>query len=326
MRRINFLVLLLVFSFILSGFTFFKKAPIPVNGVYDLKNKTLTYFDLVSNDIELYANLAELTDSKPDDLTVEIADLDKLVDPLFGRFLFGNNNKKIWFLMGKDTKGFWSEFYIDQNLDYKINTKEKIKTFQTTKTENHGFKIAEAFTLIPASFKVSYKGISKTFEKNLYFFIFTAIYTKNKAEETVVKAVTASFFDGQMKVKIGKEENLVKFRILDFNGNGCYNDYNKDLIYMDLNNDGFFTKKECQTIQEFYSFTDLNKEKRQLHMIILPWPGKFAVIEGSQDFNLLELEPVMEEETAVKTDQNKDSGNTGENSSEDNSNEDDIDV
>ena len=53
----------------------------------------------------MHANLAELTDSKPDDLKIEVADFDKLIDPQFGSFLFGNNNKKIWFLMGKDHKG-----------------------------------------------------------------------------------------------------------------------------------------------------------------------------------------------------------------------------
>ena len=58
------------------------------------------------------------------------------------------------------------------------------------------------------------------------------------------------------------------------------NDYNEDLIYMDLNNDGFFTKNESQTLQEFFTFTDSNKEKGQLHMILLPFPAKLAVTEG----------------------------------------------
>jgi hypothetical protein len=315
MRRIILLIILLVFLLISSGFTFFKKVSVPVNGVYSLKKKTLTYFDLVSKDINLHANLAELIDSKPDDLDIEISDFDKLIDPEFGSFRLGNNNKKIWFLMGRDSKGFWSELYIDQNLDYTIDSKERLKTFQTIETQDQGFKIAEATSLIPILLKVSYKGLTKEFEQNLYFFILTAVYTKNKTSETIVKAVNASFFDGQMKVKIGKDEKLVKYRILDFDANGCYNDYNNDLIYTDLNNDGFFTKNEGQTLQEYFSFTDSNKGKKQLHMILLPFPAKFAVTDDSQDFNLSELEST-EVEPQTNSEENSENVNTDEKSAE----------
>ena len=71
MRKNFFIIVLLFFLPALTGFTFFKQDPVPLTGLYSLKGKTLTYFDLISKDIALHANLAELTDSKPDDLKIE---------------------------------------------------------------------------------------------------------------------------------------------------------------------------------------------------------------------------------------------------------------
>ena len=280
---------LLVLALALSvGFS--SKLPNPTEGTYPVKLKTFTIFDLMDMDssAELYFNTAELTESKPENLQFDF-EYEKMADYKFGAFKFGNNERKVWFVMGKDDQGFWTEYYIDQNLDNRITQKEKIKSFRTEQGSAKGYKTTDVFSLIPIPVRVSYKGQSSEIEKNLFFFILIKSFAKNKNVDTVVQALTASFLEGEVKVA-AKNEFLVKYRILDGDANGCFNDYGKDLILMDLNHDGYFKKNETRKLVEFYDIINREKQKKQLRLIVMPIPAKIAVTEATSDYDRTQLE------------------------------------
>jgi hypothetical protein len=291
MKKISWLLILLFLPVIVNGF-FDKRLPTPLPEVYPVKLRNLTFFDLVSKDLDMLRwNQAELTESKPDGLEVDPGELN-LADVKYGCFKFGNLERKTWFIMGQDSDGYWSEFYIDQNLDQRIEKKEKAKGFQTGQDSIQGLQRMQALSLVPVQVKVAYKGITAEFEKSLYFFIRTGVYQKNNLSDTIVMATTASFMEGEFKVS-GSGSRLVKFRIIDTNGNGCFNDYGTDLLSMDLNHDGYFRKNETSKLAEYPVSSD---KKQRWRLVVPPFPAKIAVVDVIAEIDPATLEPSIAKE------------------------------
>lgn len=292
--RMLFLILFPVIIFpvvvtpVIEGGFFNRRLPVPLPGVYPVKVRNLTYFDLVSKDLDmLRLSQAELTESKPENFEVDLGETD-LTEMKYGCFKFGNLDQKTWFLVGKDTDGYWSDFYIDQNMDQRIEKSERIKGFQTGRDIVRGIDRMQALSLVPVSIKVLFKGARAEFEKNLYFFIRTDGYQKNNLEDTMVTSVTASFLEGEWNVSDGRKTKTVKFRIVDANGNGCFNDFGTDYLMMDLNQDGFFRKKESDKLMEYPVSPD---KKQQYRVVIPPFPAKIAVVNVTDEIDPMALEP-----------------------------------
>lgn len=264
-------------------------------GVYPLKAKTFTIFDSIGKDITLYGQIAELTESKPENLTVDPAI--KIEDPRYGKFTFGNNNRQVWFIMGQDMKGYWTTFYIDQNLDNQITQKEIVKGFVPSESREKKFIRRQAESYIPVPIQISYKGENSEFVKKLFFCLKTEEIEELKAKEykkeITVAAFDFTFLEGEFPVQVDKKIQNCRFRISDTNGNGCFNDFGRDLLYLDLNNDGYFKKDEAFKLVEFMDRTEENK-KTQFRLIVLPYPGKIALLNALEEYNPSDLEPVAD--------------------------------
>jgi hypothetical protein len=273
-------------ALLMMGFT---NAVTPLEGVYDLKLKTLTYFDLITKDVPFQSITAELTESKPTNLDVQV-DLAKLTEPTFGSIRLGNNDQKVWFVMGKGERGYWTEVYLDQNADYHITANEKIKSLQTGDINERKLKRNRAYTMVPIAIKVSYKGVNTQFQKKLYYFFYVDILSNKTESFTIAGVSDASFLDGELKVAIGKDLKLVKVRIFDIDGNGCFNDYGADMIYLDTNYDNLFKKKEGRILTEFFDYNLTPKQTKQYRLLLTPLPAKLAVIDSFQEFDRSKLE------------------------------------
>lgn len=294
------------FIFVLIGSMFFiggcnQKLPASVEGIYSLKLKTLTIFDLGSGEIPILGNIAELTDSKPEFLEVEGIDYEQLSNVKFGSFRLGNNDKKVWFLVVQNAMGYWDNLYIDQNLDYKISKKEAVKSFQTSRQRESGYNVMRAFSLIPIPIRISYKGAVKNYEKNLYFFISTEAKSKKHEHYVNVAAFNASFLEGETRVVMENAEKLYKFMILDADSNGCFNNYGKDLFFINLAGDGAFHKNEGEKLSEYFDSRGLDKKNKQLRMNLLPFSLQLAITEATGEFDLARLEPSNDETSDPKS-------------------------
>lgn len=305
---------ILCLAFLLMGFG--SKAPTPSEGVSAVKLRSFTFFDLmdlVSEKVIYRSNIVELVDSKPDGLEVE-PDLSKVNQYKFGIFKVGNNEQKVWFLLIRDAQNIWSEVYVDQNCDNRIILAEKIRGFQNYEGKYKSYHTNNSFSMIPAPIRVSYKGANSEIQKKLYFFISISTYSNKGDSDTMVEVLSASFLDGEMKVLSGKEFKLVKFRILDANGNGCFNDFGTDLLFIDSNNDGYFKKKEGFVLKEFIDYVGPDKVKKQLRVIIPPLPGKVAIVEAMQEFDSAQLEAVSDpkDEEAAPANENNQAPSSGD--------------
>lgn len=237
-------------------------------------------------------NQGNLIEAKPDELTVA-PELEKLNDIKYGSIKLGNLEKDVWFIMGKDPAGFYSKFYIDQNLDYSITENEKVQDFDTNYGMLKGVLVHSASaTRSPVPVTIAYKSTSgDEIRKEVYFYLWTGIFGKEGDDNTtIVKIYTVSMLQGLMKVMVGKNEKLVKFRLMDANNNGCFNDYQKDVIYMDLNMDGIYSNHESAPLTEYFDLMT-NLGKKQMHFIVLPFPGQVEVTEATQDYDASQLEP-----------------------------------
>lgn len=273
--------------------------PTPVGGIYPLKTKTLTIFDLYSNQYKINYNAAEVVESKPEQLFIGF-DLNKLTEYRFGSFKFGNNNRLTWFVMGKDAQGYWSDLYIDQNNDLKIKENEKVKSFQSGDDKVKGLDRSQSLSLIPVQIRVAYKGMTGEIWKNLYFFIITTVFSKKGASDIMVQAITASFLDGEIKTVSGDTGKKMSFRLIDANGNGCFNDYGTDLIFIDQNSNNYYHGNEGHHLVEFFNFPVSTNQMKQMRIVIPPYPVKMAVIEANQEFDMLDLEAKSDQEEEKK--------------------------
>jgi hypothetical protein len=270
------------------------KFPQVNEGVYTAKIVDIKANEYFANENFIYfPNDATLTDSPPEDLIIdpEIT-LDK---PRYGSFTMGNNNKKIWFMMAQDKNGYWTDFYLDQDLDYNITAAEKIKGLETwdPSTTGDGYKkYAASVTNIPIPITISYKAANdEEILKKLNIYLWASNYYKRGAEDiNLVYFATVSAVEGMFKVTVGKDEKVVKYRIIDSNSNGCFNDYGIDYIYTDSNYDGKFLKKEAQKIMELFDLT-VDKKKKQVRFILPPFPAKLAVVDALTEFDLSQLDP-----------------------------------
>jgi hypothetical protein len=274
------------------------KLPLPLEGVYDVKLRTLTYFDIGSKDFTVGWNYAELTPTKPEGLTVGF-EYEKLQEIRFGYFKFGNNERQTWFLFGKEAAGGNLQMFIDLNGDSELSPKEKLESLQVFEKKSFGQIRREVFSLIPVPIQVSYKGVSTVYEQKIYYFFDIQFLTKKDKTDVFVNALTAGFLDGEMSFSDGKQTRKIKFRIYDNNGNGCFNDYGTDLLYVDVNNDEFYKKNEMRSLAEFFELAD--GTGRQLRMVVIPYPAKIAVIGATADLDraTLEFRPEPKEAPAV---------------------------
>lgn len=292
MRKVYSLVVA-AWAFAMMGCFFVKQLPLPLPGIYPIKMKTLTYLDLASKSLnDLGWNTAELTESMPFGLTVAF-DYSKMKNVQFGRFQLGNREQKVWFLMAQDDSGNWSEFYIDQNLDMQLTAKERVKSIQPTGQDRHrGIDRRLELGLIPVSLRIPYKGSNREFEQNLYFFICINTFSKKDLSDIMVGLITASFLEGEFQVASGRSFKTARFRILDANGNGCFNDYGTDLVFIDLNGDGYFEKNERQALKEFFVNAS-GARRRQYEMVVPPFPVKLGVFPTDEEYDPIQLEPSL---------------------------------
>jgi hypothetical protein len=287
MKKISTLFLIGALALVSMGFS--SRMPLPDAGIYDFKMRTLTFFDLMTKEFPLGSNTAEVIEAKPDYLAVQW-DAGKLDNVKYGYFKLGNHDQKTWFGFGKNPTTGKLDFYIDQNGDNRLDNKEKVESLDVVSHKSSGYAIEEYYSLIPAPLTVTYKGYDRVFQKKLYFFFDIQFATKKNSTEIMVGTFTASFLEGEMTVQAGKTKKQMKVRLMDANGNGCFNDYGKDLIYMDINSDDYFRKRESQPITEFYDFPGPNQQKQQLRFVVLPMPAKVAVVEATADFDRAQLE------------------------------------
>ena len=278
-------------AFTMMGCFFVKQLPLPLPGIYPIKTKTLTYLDLASKSLnDLDWNTAELTESRPEGLTVAF-DYSTMKNVQFGRFQLGNREQKVWFLMAQDDANNWSEFYIDQNLDMQITAKERVKSIQSSGQDRYrGIDRQLELGLIPVSLEIPYKGSNREFEQNLYFFIGINTFSKKDLSDIMVGLITASFLEGDFPVTSGRSSKSIRFRILDANGNGCFNDYGTDLVFMDLNGDSYFEKNESQSLKEFF-VNGSGARRRQYEMVVPPFPVKLGVYPTDEEYDSIQLEP-----------------------------------
>jgi hypothetical protein len=268
------------------------KLPFPSQGEYVGKLVNVSAEDFFKADyLRQRVNEAILTDTKPDEISIDPAL--KLDKPKYGSVLFGDNDKRIYFVMAQDKDGYWTDFYIDQNLDYKITLQEKLKNnvkWNPQKT-NDGWDLMESsVTADPLQLTVSYKGSAGEIKKKLSFYLWTKDFTKKGSpEDTVIWFQTVSAFEGLVKVLIGKDEKLVKYRIIDANSTGCFNNYGKNFIYLDMNFDGNFSKNEAVPLYEFFD-QKVDKKTTQMRFIIPACPAKLLIAPAADDLDLSKLE------------------------------------
>ena len=246
-------------------------------------------------------------ETKPESVTVD-PEITAFKGLRYGAIRLGNNEKDVLFVMGKDDHDYYSELYVDQNFDNHITVDERVPNMDTWESKDGNLLIHGTYTY-PKSVPVmvSYKrmdGEELLKRINLYIQI-EYITSKNDNDTYWVGFINVNPMTGSMKftvepyektdssghkTMIERRQKESQFWLVDTNSNGCYNDFQKDHILVDLNEDGKIENSEVQVLNDSY-VVKAKKQKIKMQFLILPCPGKIAVIQENQDFNREELEP-----------------------------------
>lgn len=316
-KKILMVLALVVFSLGMVGAT---ELPLPVEGIYHLKSAKVK-----SKDINKYFKArilrykqAQVMETKPETLTVE-PEITTSKGIRYGSIRLGNNEKDVRFVMGRDDHDYYSELYVDQNFDNHIAIQEKVPKMDTWEDKEDGLVVHSSSThpkSVPVM--VSFKSMAcGEITKKLSFYIQIEYIMKENENDTFwVGFINTSTWEGSMtvtvepheemdsngkKITINRQQKDLMFRLVDTDSNGCYNDYRKDYMMMDLNEDGKFTDDEAQPLLDSF-VVKAKKQKKKLQLLVLPCPGKVAVIEENQDFDLVQLEPESDPLNAPVTD------------------------
>ncbi len=289
MKKYSFFLLLIFVSTMSLGAT---KLPYPIQGEYGGKIVNIPGEDFFKPDFLIQrVNDVLLMDTKPEEIRIDPEI--KLTNPKYGSILLGDNEKQTYFVMTKDNDGYWMDFYLDQNQDYQITATEKLKNLEKwdlQKTNKNWDLMESSITNNSIPILVSYKSSVRELKKKLSFYLWIKNFAhQGKDEQTFVTLATASAFEGFIKIHFGKDEKLVKFRITDANCNGCFNDYGKDLLYLDLNFDGYFSKKEAIPLYEFFD-SKTGKITTQMRFSIPSCPAGIAITPATQSYDSVNLE------------------------------------
>jgi hypothetical protein len=291
LKKILMALILIVFSLGMLGAMDF---PFPVEGIYDLtpaKIKSKEINKYFKAEILKYKQ-AQVVETKPDILKVE-PEITTFKGLQYGSIRLGNNEKDVWFVIRKNDFDYYSELYVDQNFDNNITSQEKVPNLDTWEDKDGSLLIHSSSTY-PKSVPVmvSYKSTAYgEITKKLSFYIHTQYIMKKNGTNTLwIGFINTSALEGTFTVTIDHREKDIRFRLIDTNANGCYNDYKKDNILMDLNEDGKFTEDEAQSLFNYF-VVKVKKQKKQLQLAVMPCPAKVAVIGVNQDFDSTQLEP-----------------------------------
>lgn len=294
MKKLQFIICLGLIGLLVSCT---RKPLQPQEGIYPVKLRTFAYIDLISDEIpENIASLAEVIESQPAQLGVA-PEILQMKDLKFGAFKLGNTDQKTWFVIGEEN-GLWPTIYMDQDQDQYITVKEKIDGFSAQKGRGKkGVEVTQWDSEIPISGLVHFKSETGFIRKQHYFFIFVQQHVYAGKSELLIFLKSASFLDGEIGVWFGEEYKGVKIRIMDGNGNGCFNDYGADILSIDTNFDGYFTKKESRPLNEFFDFAGPDQQPKQLRLVVTAHPSKIAIVDAGQPIDRAQLEAASDSVT-----------------------------
>jgi hypothetical protein len=284
----------------------------PGEGVYDVKAgliKSKSVNKYFKAKILRYKQ-AQLMETKPENLKVDPA-ITKLEGLRYGSIRLGNNEKDVLFAIGKNDHDYYSELFVDQNFDNYIDLNERVPDLDTWEDKEDGLVVHTSSTY-PKSVPVmvSFKSMAcAEITKKLNFYIqIEYIINRNTNDTFWVGFINTTTWEGTMDItvepyeikdsngrttKSNRELKKLKFCLVDTNANGCYNDFGKDHIMVDLNEDGKFSEDEAQPLLDSY-LVKTKKQKKRMQLLVLPCPGKVAVVEENQDFDRAKLEPVAD--------------------------------
>jgi hypothetical protein len=292
MKKVILIVTIIAVPLLLLGAV---EVTFPCPGTYDVQQVTLKFKDIFKKKSITHWKSAHIVESKPTDLTVE-PPIEKIKGIRYASVRLGNNEKDTWLVMGQDDAGYYSEIYLDQNLDNNITTKEKIADIDTFQVEDKGFtiNIGRVYPK-PIPLLVSYKGSKGEIRKKLYFYLQSEIALKKKTDTLFLSFINATALEGKITVKWFGGRNDSRVRLVDANSNGCFNDYNKDCIFMDLNayEKSDANKKSINVLSPLYEYFNIKEKSKikQMRLVVLPYPAKVSVIEATEEFDPVQLEP-----------------------------------
>lgn len=283
MKKVKLVLLILLLCSCLVGFSR-SKPPKLSEGTYDVQRRILARFDLASGEMnDIKSNVAEMFDSFPENINLSFETND-MKESFYGRVLLGNTGQETWFFLGQ--RGEELVVYVDMDGDGEIGKKEQVKSFTSGVIEKKEITNFQFFTAIPIGIDVNFRNEEKTIKHKLFFFISLSLVVKDDLQEVYVSFIDASFFDGKMPIVRRGKTFSVKFRIVDGDSNGCFNDYGRDILYVDVNGDGYYVNKECWPLSEYF----FNNDNKQIRFVVTPQPKKLLITQPEATVNRSELE------------------------------------
>lgn len=261
-------------------------------GVYQLEERTTwsslpqTAFKLVKDDMASVA---------PKDYAVAER-LKKGGKTVFASFPLGNANQRVQYLALLDEKSKWQGLFVDINRDRVFDEQDQVLLSFEENVRGSRLKYTAEPLLIPVDYKTS---AGRIIQKSLRVEIYLFSNPDSGFVETMHRVT--SWFEGE--VRFAPEKGLeypVRLALVDLNGDGNFNNFSQDAIYLDLNYNGVFEKNERASFSSLFELGEKNRQKIQYRNYVFQWPYRFAVVPVSEWESASFYEPAGDRETLIK--------------------------
>lgn len=262
-------------------------------GVYQLSPRT-TWSSLPASAFKLVKD--DISSAEPKDLKAapQIKAGQKAV---YASFTLGNAGQKVNYLAILDEKAKWQSLYVDVNGDNCFDEQDRVDLSFEEQVRGNRLK----YTIEPVVIPVSYKNSAgRIIRKKLQVDIYLFYNPNNSLVETMHRVVTWFEGEGRFSPKKGLEYP-VRFALVDLNGDGNFNNFSEDAVYIDLNYDGVFGQRERVTFRSLFDLQTATGENKQYRQYVFPWPYRLAIVPVAEWESSSFYDPVDDAEFPVET-------------------------
>lgn len=203
-------------------------------------------------------------------------DLSNAKKTIYGSFELGNLRQNVYYAATINKKDEIDGLYVDLNRDGVIDTQDRVllyipqeyKDGTRERTTNDSMKIL-----------VDYRTSGGVIVHKYISFKLLIQWQPQRGAAHTAHVVT-SWFLGEARFMDGKNELPVKIAVIDGDGDGIFNDFNKDkdLVVADVNYDGQFEKNEIAAFNSLFELKSEDHQKIQYRNYIFAWPYRLAII------------------------------------------------
>lgn len=265
-------------------------------GVYTLTPET--EWDKFKNDNRYYSRIP-LFAGKPDRLRADLPEKEAAA-ATYGFLRLGTGESGVYVVFGRAESDCVDFLYVDANNNLSIEPGERVEIKKNSPFVANAQELQWSESAKPVLCDVSYRRANGTFVTMPVAVEFNFLRQAPQSRRGDAAGtpqyldfyLVDTWFSGTVSFQSGKNSVDLPIALIDGNDNGIFNEYGRDQVLIDTNNDGYFDlAKEMFALNEFELVKTDGKNEIQLRKAMFAWPVALRVQPVGEVPDRTDLEP-----------------------------------